>query len=126
MTGLLYKCWVKATNRESGVPRRSGNWVAAKRAWLKVFADRLECGGWTIPVPSIRKAVMYEGRSLFMPARVLELQTGDGSYQFGFNPWVAVERHLPFDVERVKAKFGYSPLSLAIRVALLGYLAYVA
>ena len=59
MTEPSYKCWVKATNRESGVPRRSGNWVAAKRGWFNVFADRLECGRWTIPVASIRKAVMY-------------------------------------------------------------------
>lgn len=125
MAEPTYQCWAKATNRESGVPRRSSAWVAAKRAWFRVFADRLECGRWTIPVASIRKAILYEGRSLLMPVRVLEVQTDGGSYQFGFNPWVTVDQHLPFSVERVKTRFGYSRFSLAIRLVLFGYLAYV-
>ena len=100
--------------------------MAAKRGWLEVFPDRLSCGGWTIPFASIRRAILYEGRSLFMPARVLEVQTDTGSYQFGFNPWVAVDRHLPFEFERIKASFGYSPLSLALRLVLVAYLVYVA
>jgi hypothetical protein len=120
-----YRCWTKATDRESGVPRRSQNWVVARRAWLRVFRDRLECGDWVIPIAGIRKATMYEGRSLFGSARVLELQTEAGSYQFGMNPWVLLDRHLPFDVDRVTVKFRLSPFSLVVRLFVLGYIVYL-
>ena len=121
----MYRCWTKATDRETGPPRRSQNWVVARRGWFKVFADRLECGDWSIPLGSIRKAVMYEGRSMFMPARVLEVQAERGTFQFGFSPWVSVDRHLPFQYDRVKVKLGFSPFSIVVRVVALGYLLYV-
>lgn len=110
MRAPMYRYWTKATDRESGVPRRSHNWLMARRGWLEIFPDRLECGDWVIPMESIRKAVMYEGRSMFMPARVLEVQSERGTFQFGFNPWVSVDRHLPFQYDRVKVKRWWTDL----------------
>jgi hypothetical protein len=68
---------------------------------------------------------MYQGRALFMPARVLEIQTETKSFQFGFNPWVSVDQRLPFQFERLKVKLAYSRFSIAVRVIALGYLLYV-
>ena len=125
MEEAIYRCWTKATDRETGVPRHSFNWAVSRRGWFRVFADRVECGDWRIPLSSIRRAVMYQGRALFMPARVLEIQTETKSFQFGFNPWVSVDRRLPFQFERLKVKLGYSPFSIVVRVIALGYLLYV-
>ena len=44
MTAPIYKCWTKATNREGGTLRRSHNWITSRRAWFKIFTDRIECG----------------------------------------------------------------------------------
>jgi hypothetical protein len=92
---LLYSCWTKATKWESGSPRAT--W---RRRWFKVFHDRVECGyDWKVPFDSIRRAVVYRSRSLFLPVRVLHLEAKSGTYQLRFNPWVKIELHLPFKFE---------------------------
>jgi hypothetical protein len=96
MSERIYRCWTKATSREEGNPRRSLNWALSRRAWFQVFRDRVQCGDWTLPVNRVERAVLYTARQFWMPVRVLELRTEKGTYQFGFNPWVTVERHLPF------------------------------
>ena len=120
----LYRCWTKATNRESGSPRRSWSWAISRRAWFKVFRDRVECGDWTVPLDSIRRAVVYRGRSLLLSVRVLQLEAESGTYQFGFNPWVKIEAHLPFETERQKVRLGHSVFSVVARVVVAAYVAY--
>ena len=124
MEALLYRCWTKATNRESGTPRRSWSWATSRRAWFKVFRDRIECGDWKIPLESIRRAVVYRGRSFLLPVRVLHLEAESGTYQFGFNPWVKIESHLPFETEWQKVRFGHSVLSVVARVVVAAYVVY--
>lgn len=121
MDELVYRCWTKATNRESGSPRRSWNWATSRRAWFKVFGDRVECGSWKVPFDSIRRAVVYRGKSSLLPVRVLHLEAESGTYQFGFNPWVKIELRLPFEFEMQDVRFGYSTFSLLLRIVLVVY-----
>lgn len=121
----MKRFWTKATTRESGVPRRSANWVTSRRGWFKVLHDRIECGDWRIPFHTVESAVLYTGRSLFMTVSVLELRAGGKTYQFGFNPWVRVEQALPLELERRNVRFGYSPFSVAMRVLVIVYLAWL-
>ncbi len=113
---------IKATEYESGRPRRSHNWIFARRGWFKVFEDRIECGDWAIPFRVIDKAVLYTVRSFPVPASVLELHTAGKTYQFGFNPWAHPEEHLPLEIERQSVRFGHSVFGFIVRVALSGYL----
>jgi len=124
MSELRHKCWTKATHREAGEPRHSAAWVVSRRAWFKVFGDRIECGDWTIVPSSVLEAVLFETRQWFIPVFVLRLSTEDATYQFGFNPWCRVASHLPFEVERQRVKMRYSPFSLALRIAVGLLLAY--
>ena len=96
----LHRCWTKATDREPGLPRYSFNWVVSRREWLRLFADRLECGDWVIPARSVTAATMYTGGL----GQILVVATPDRTYQFGLNPWCRVEKHLPFQVTRDRLK----------------------
>lgn len=121
----MKRFWTKATTHEGGVPRRSRHWIAARRAWFTILPDRIKCGNWDIPVAAVEKAVLYTGQQYFVPVSVLEVQTADGKYQFGFNPWVRIAEHLPFEVESQAVRFRYSAFSLTVRALLLAYLAFV-
>lgn len=121
---MIYRCWTKATTGEAGTPRRSANWALARRDWFKVFPDRVECGDWTIPVDRIRSATLYKAADFVFPGLVLELQTETATYQFGFNPWVKVHRHLPFTPE-VREIGEVSWLTVLIRVLLVAYVAFL-
>ena len=72
---LLYKCNCKATDREEGEPGHSANWVASKRARLKIYEDRVECGDWTIPLSQVLEAKLYTARQFLLPVKVLHLVT---------------------------------------------------
>jgi len=121
---LIYKCWCKATNREDSEPRYSQNWIAAKRAWFKIFTDRVECGDWIIPKGSIDRAIAYKAKQGIIPVTILHLITKNGSYQFGFNSWVKPIGHLGIDVEEQSIKLKYSAFSIFIRLAALAYIGY--
>ena len=122
---MIYRCWTKGTRREKCPPRRSVNWAVSRRGWFRIFADRVQCGNWLIPVPEIQRAVLYHGRQFWLPVRVLELETEGGTYQFGFNPWVRVESHLAFPFSRQEVRLKYSIFSVAVRAALVLYLAFI-
>jgi hypothetical protein len=119
MSELVYKCWVKGIRGESGTPRRSVKWAGARRGPLKIYRDRLELGSWALPVEEIREPVVFRSSSLFMPVRVLQATVGEHTYQFGVNPWVRIERELPFDVEVEDVVLGYSKSSLVFRAILV-------
>lgn len=123
---MKYKCFCKATNREDKEPRYSHNWVAAKRAFFKVFDDRIECGSWVIPFSEIKSAHLYKTKQMFIPVKVLQLVTEKGSFQFGFNPWANPFKHLNIEYEQSEIKLGYSTYSMVVRVLLVAYFGYLA
>ena len=125
MTDPIYQCWTKATDAESGAPRYSANWALARRARFRIYPERIECGDWVIPAGEVREAVLYEARQWFIPVYVLALSTERRTWQFGFNPWCKVAAHLPFAFRRERVRLRYSPFSIAVRVLLVGYLAFL-
>ncbi|WP_143536913.1 hypothetical protein [Rubricoccus marinus] len=126
MDAPLYSCLTKASNRESGVPRASANWVVSRRGRFVVFPDRIRVGDWVIPFEEVSHAVLYRIPYLpFVDASVLELSDGETTYQFGFNPWAHPERHFPIPVEERRETMRYSAFSVGIRVAAVAYGLYL-
>lgn len=123
---MKYKCFCKATSREDKEPRYSHNWVAAKRAYFKIFDDRIECGSWNIPFSEIKSAHLYKAKQMFIPVNVLQLVTEKGNFQFGFNPWANPFKHLSIEYEQSKIKLGYSKYSIVVRVLLVACVGYLA
>ncbi len=121
---LLYKCNCKATDREEGEPGHSANWVASKRARLKIYEDRVECGDWTIPLSQVLEAKLYTARQFLLPVKVLHLVTAGGSYQFGYSGGKYPEVYLPFKVPKLSVRLKHSAFSLILRVFLYGYIVY--
>lgn len=124
MTAPIYKCWTKATNKEGGTLRRSHNWITSRRAWFKIFTDRIECGNWNIPFEEIQEVVVYRGKQMLIPVTLLQIEAFGQSYQFGFNPWTNPIKYLsvPYREKRVRIK--YSVISIAVRVIIASYLIY--
>jgi len=120
----LYKCWCKASQREDKEPRYSHNWVVARRGWFRIYTDRVACGSWTIPYSTVTEAILYKTAQWFLPGRVLYLVTENGSYQFGFNPWVSPQDYLNLDMEEKEMRIRYSPFSVSLRILLLVYVVY--
>ena len=57
---MPYRCWTKATRREAGGPRRSANWVAARRGWLEFHPEGIRCGDWVIDTTGIRQLELWD------------------------------------------------------------------
>ena len=74
MSKLIYKCWAKATIKESGPPRRSQNWALARRAWFKIYEDRTECGDWVLPFDRVTNAKVYKTKQMMLSVAVLRLE----------------------------------------------------
>lgn len=120
-----YTCQTKATDRESGEPRYSHNWVVSRRARLRIYEDRIECGNWRIVADDVQAATIYRARQwLIIPVDILVVQAGSRVYQFGLNPWNKVRDHLPVDFDEEPLTLKYSPFSIALRLGLLGYFVY--
>ena len=108
----IYRAWTKGTIQGEGEPRYGLHWINSRRAWFKVFADRIECGDWTVGKSDIKEAVLFKSRQGLIPVKVLRVATADTTYQFGFNPWAGVDRHLPFEFRTETDKvFGGAPSS---------------
>ena len=120
----VYRAWTKATIQGEGEPRYGLHWINSRRAWFKVFGDRIECGDWTVGKSDIKEAVLFKSRQGLIPVKVLRVATADTTYQFGFNPWASVGRHLPFEFRTETVKMRYSAVSSILRLAVLAYLAY--
>ncbi len=120
MTGPIHRCFTKATTAEGEEIRHSFHWVTARRGWLKVMPDALECGDWRIPYAEIDEAVLFSIRSaLLIPGYVLWVRSAGRTWQFGLNPGRFWKGELPFPVRRETATPGYSPFATAVRIALL-------
>ncbi|MEO1590906.1 MAG: hypothetical protein AAFU71_06405 [Cyanobacteria bacterium J06632_22] len=120
MSDLLYRCFTKATTAEGDDIRRSLNWVTARRTFLKVYTDRIECGPWLIPHTAIDEAVLFRVTQFFIPGYVLRIKTHCEIYQFGLNWNPFWKGDLPFPVERSVAHIKWSAFSIAVRLAALG------
>ena len=115
----------KATVAEGDQLKYGPNWLLSRRARLKVFSDRLECGDWKIKREEISSAVLYSIRqSLVIPGYVLKVETDGKTYHFGLNYDSFWKGELPFPVKREPGKLTYSTFSIAIRLAAMGALAY--
>ena len=111
------------TKAIEGAPEDFGyspKWITSRRAQLRVFEDRLECGDWTILSSQIEKAELFKTRSGLMPCYILKILTGEQSYQFGLNPSKYWKTELPFPVDRTEGKLKYSKFSVIIRILLVG------
>ena len=116
----LYKCLTKATTAKGDQLKCGPSWAIAKRGFLKVFADRLECGKWIIPNASIKEAILYSIRSnLFIPGYILKVVTDEKVFHFGLNWGGFWKGDLPFEVRREKSGLGYSISSLISRFVFL-------
>ena len=124
--GRPYRCMTKATDRESGDPQRSFNWALSKRGFLRVYEDRIECGRWQIRADEVTEATLFRIRGNLLGGYVLQVRTGERTYQFGLNPWVRIADHLPFPFTETTVKLGYSRFSVVLRIAVVGYLIYLA
>ena len=122
---MKYRCFCKATNREGEEVRFSHNWTIAKRAFFKVYEDRIECGSWNIPFSEVESAHFYKAKQMFIPVKVLQLVTEKGKYQFAFNPWADLFKYLGIEYEQSDIKLDYSTYSIVIRVFLVAYLGYL-
>lgn len=120
----LYRCMTKGSREESSEPRASLNWLIAKRGWLRVYPDRVECRKWRIPYADVRKATLYRFKHLFMKSAVIHFETADGHYQFGINPWASPEDHIDLDFEEKETVFRYSTFSKVLRLSLIAYVAF--
>lgn len=120
-----YSCQVKGVRGHDGVPRRGAAWALSRRGFLRFFGDRVVLGDWVIPFSEIVEATVHEYKTLWVfTAGVLELKTADGAtYHFGYNPWASPGAHLPTSPGRATLQLTSSPLSVAVRLFALGYLA---
>ena len=126
MSEVLHQCVAKATTAEGENVRHSLNWVIAQRGRLRVTSEALEFRSWRIPYSSIDEAVLFRVRQMFIPGYVLRVRSGNRVYQFGVHANRFWEGPLPFPVGRESARLRYSLFSTALRVILVGLLAYLA
>lgn len=108
----------KGVRGASDTFEHGANWITARRAFLCVFGDRLECGDWYIPYQSITQAVLFKTRQMLIPCYILKIRTEDSVYQFGLNGHKFWAEELPFPVLRETGKLKYSKFSIAVRLVL--------
>ena len=110
---------------EDTVVRRGLNWVASQRAVILLTDKRIVCGKWDIPLDTIIGAQLLRVKTLLGSAHVLKIATNEQSFfQFGMqrnDEWDDQEV-LPLTVSQGRLR--YSPFSLVVRIALIGYLVY--
>ena len=94
------------------------DWLTARRARIRVFEDRVECGDWVVPYEKVSDAVLFETRSGIFRCFILRLRTSEHTYQFGLNHHAFWRAELPFEVIREKGKLKVSLFSLLIRGSL--------
>ena len=124
MSELLHRCLTKATTAEGDHLRHSLSWVTARRAYLMVFEDRLECRDWVIACGDIEEAVLFSVFAFPLPGHVLRVRALSKTYQFGLNRNRFWKGDLPFPVTREKGRLGYSSFSAIARLVLLAAILY--
>jgi hypothetical protein len=117
MTGTVFECRTKATNREGNHIRFSWNWAFARRSKLVLTDESLICGDWTIPYQEIEDAILVSVRFLGW-ARTLFVRWGGKTYQFQLKSeswWRQIihpfwDGPLPFSVRRETRRFEHRPI----------------
>jgi hypothetical protein len=103
---VLFKGWVRATDREGRRVRVSLNWVVARWTRLIVTPSELRCGNWSIPCSDVEDAeVVTVATGRGVNTRRLILGYRGRTYQFVLNPFrLSVDPFwdgpLPFSVRR--------------------------
>ena len=120
----MYRCMTKGAQGAAEEFEYGLKWITSRRAFLKVFEDRLECGDWNIPYSAIEKAELFQTRSGLIPCFILKARTADHTFQFGLNGNKFWKGELPFEVKRTKGRLKYSAFSICLRVALLAGLVW--
>ena len=115
----IFRCITKGVQGDADQFEFGLSWVTSRRAILKIYSDRIECGNWSIPFASFEQAILSETKQTFIPCYVLKIRTADNSYQFGLNPNKFWSGGLPFEVERQKGRLKYSTFSIVLRVILV-------
>ena len=82
MDEVVYRCPVKATNKEGDRLRWSINWAFARRGELRLTTTAIECGDWTIPYDKIDDAVLLCVPFKFGNASTLHIKSMGRTYQF--------------------------------------------
>jgi hypothetical protein len=124
MTRPLYRAVAKARLTSDERPGYAAGWLVARRGWLSVFPDRLECGPDVIRADEVQNAVLYRIRGL-IPGFVLAVRTPQGTWQFGLNPWTNIQPHLPFPVRRERVRLRHAWVLTILRAAALALVAYL-
>ncbi len=110
---------------EDKVVRRGVNWVASQRAVLLLTDKQIVCGKWNIPLNTVVRAQLVGVRTLLGSAHILKIVTIDqGYFQFGMQRNVEWVEQDALPVTRAEGALRYSPLSLIVRIGLIGYVVY--
>ena len=119
MSGLIHSCVTKAVVGYGDQLESGPQWITSRRALLKLYDDRLECGKWSVAYDQIQEAVLSSFHSpiLRIPGYLLMVKTDSNTYHFGLNGWRYWKGELPFPVSRQNARLRLSPISLIARIA---------
>src|SRR5262245_42024383 len=84
---VLFRGWVRATNREDRRVRASLNWAISRWARLIVTPSELRCGNWSIPCADVEGAELVAFTTdRGVNTRRLILSCRGRTYQFVLNP----------------------------------------
>ncbi len=122
MEKIKYKCFAKGKNNNISCSTNTSNWIISKRGFLKILDNEIIFKSWRFKIENINKPVIYTINTFLFSAKILSFEYEGKEYQFGLNPWVHIEKHLPLTPEYINEQI--SNKIMIIRVFLLGYLTY--
>lgn len=74
----------------------------------------------------LKDATLYKFKSFFfIPGYILRITDSSRTYQFGINPWIKIQKNLPFQYKLEKITLKHSLFSIVVRIALVAYIAYL-
>lgn len=114
MIEVVYRCKIKATDREGDHLRRSLNWAFARRGELRLTDRAIECGDWTIPYEEFDDAVLLALPTRFGTSYNLRVKSRGKTYHFQLRStstwrWTLDSFWLgttPFPIRRETARIG--------------------
>ena len=121
----LYQCITKAVRGEADPLQYGSQWALSRRAFLKVYDDRMVCGDWTLGFEEQSQArlVGFRAGLLRRKGQLLTIVNAEDTFHFGLIDSEFWHGELPFDVERGTAALSYSGFSIVSRsILVLGFL----
>lgn len=125
MSTILHKSGVKGIKQDGHTLESaktkglSLRWAGARRGFLKVYNDAIECGDWRIPYSEIKQAELVSFPYFFTRAYLLRVQTASALYQFGVSPSGFWKGPLPFPANKSKFAGPTAIFAQILRIALL-------